>query len=154
VDNVSDMISKDQQTAAEQGKSTTALAEKLLPESDILSAIAEQSAREISGGLGKVNEHPSDGRPRGRLDIVLAQLFDMKTDKKGHSYRPFDDLEDDGDKQFVAQLVDKRYTQKNRNVTTREVQRVVDICAKVNIHWKTAHNHKLATLEDGTRPNG
>lgn len=151
---MADLVSPAQQAAAEAGKSTTAIAEKLLPEEDLLSAIAEQASREISGGLGKVNEHPSDGRPRGRLDIVLAQLFDMKTDKKGHAFRPFDDLEDEGDKQFVAQLVDKRYTQKNRTVTTREVQRIVDICAKVNISWKNAHNHKLATLENGERPNG
>jgi hypothetical protein len=151
---MSELVSQDQKTAAEAGKSTTALAEKLMPESDILSAIAEQAQRELAGGMGKVNEHPSDGRPRGRLDVVLAQLFDMKEDKKGHSYRPFDDLESDADKQFIVQLVDKRYTQKNRHVTTREVQRVVDICAKVNIHCKNAHNHKLATLENGERPNG
>lgn len=150
---MSDLVSKEQQEAAEAGKSTSSVAEKILPPETTLDDIVAMAKKELRDTYGSVDESPKDRKPQGRLDIMLVQIMEIKKDANGHAYRPMDDLKDDGDKQYIVNLISRRHGDGDRKMSAREVQRVVDICAKVGIDWKKAHLHDAARMKNGERPH-
>lgn len=126
------LTNKDQQEAARQGKSTSAIATDVLPP-DIDMGELGRVAREEVKAIGHVDQHES--KPVGIIDAALAMLFAVKEDRKGRSFREFDGIDSDDDKQFIAQLMHRRYDEKDRRLTSAQVQRVRDICEKCDMKW-------------------
>ena len=114
--------------------------------------IAAEAAADAAQ-LGQTDEHPREG-PSGRLDVVLMRLYETREDRRGKAYRAFDEIESDHDKSFIAALVQRRWKDKDRRVSTREVQKVVDIAATVGVKWANAHRGEGNSRVRIVLPNG
>ena len=126
------LIDKSQDAAAQSGRSTSAIGAKTLPDGFDMGEIARMASEEVAS-RGHVDDHQKE--PVGMIDASLAMLFTVQEDAKGRAFRLFDGIEDEGQKQFIARLIDRRHNQKDRRLTSAEVQKVRDICQEAGIKW-------------------
>jgi hypothetical protein len=135
-DSATSLRSASVSAAAASGRVVATTAPQALPDGeDVVGQITRLSMQDLVD-LGGGNDQRPD-KPFGLVDLTLVRLITPTIDPYTQvTFRPVDRIKNSSDKQWLASLAQKRFKDKNADISARDVQKLRSIGQRVGVEYR------------------